>query len=70
MTSPEPPRYQLIGTSGPDHDRSFECAVFHHGVELARGTGRSKKHAESVAAFEALRRLAAAPGKDSGDAPP
>lgn len=68
-TSPAPPSYELVATSGPDHDRSFECAVFHCGVELARGTGRSKKHAESAAALEALRKLSAgtaAPARHPG----
>jgi len=52
--SPEAPRYELRSVSGPDHDRRFECAVFHAGVELGRGTGQSKKRAESAAAQAAL----------------
>jgi ribonuclease-3 len=55
--SPESPRYQLTTVSGPDHDRVFECAVFHRGIELARGAGKSKKAAESQAARNALHRL-------------
>ncbi|HRI16118.1 MAG TPA: ribonuclease III [Verrucomicrobiota bacterium] len=55
--SPEPPHYEQVSVSGPDHVRQFECAVFHGGVELARGLGSSKKLAESAAALEALRRL-------------
>jgi ribonuclease-3 len=27
--SPEAPQYELTYVSGPDHDRVFECAVFH-----------------------------------------
>jgi ribonuclease-3 len=57
--STEPPHYALKDTSGPDHDRFFECAVYHGGVELARGTGKSKKAAESQAALAALERLEA-----------
>ena len=53
--SPEPPEYEMTSVSGPDHDRSFECAVYHCGVELGRGTGKSKKAAESDAALAALR---------------
>lgn len=53
-TSPEPPRYEQISVSGPDHFRQFECAVYHLGVELGRGVGRSKKLAESAAALSAL----------------
>src|SRR5215471_18314875 len=49
--SPVAPVYQLISAEGPDHDRNFICAVFHDGVELARGSGKSKKAAESDAAL-------------------
>lgn len=56
-SSPEPPRYEQLSVSGPDHFREFECAVYHLGVELGRGMGRSKKLAESAAALTALARL-------------
>jgi ribonuclease-3 len=59
-TSPEAPRYELLETEGPDHDRTFRCAVLHGGVELARGVGRSKKAAESQAALLALQKLKSA----------
>ncbi len=55
--SPEPPRYDLLSATGPDHSRHFECAVFHAGQELGRGGGRSKKLAESAAAAAALGRV-------------
>ncbi len=55
--SPVAPSYQLISADGPDHDRRFECAVLHDGVELARGHGKSKKAAESTAALAALKIL-------------
>ena len=55
--SPTAPVYQLISTEGPDHDREFMCAVLHDGVELARGSGKSKKAAESEAALAALNKL-------------
>jgi ribonuclease III len=55
--SPNAPEYELISTSGADHDRDFECAVLHDGVELARGRGKSKKAAESDAAVAALKKL-------------
>jgi ribonuclease III len=57
--STEPPHYQLIQASGPDHNRTFECAVFHDGKELGRGSGHSKKEAESAAALAALETLRA-----------
>lgn len=56
-TSPDAPQYEMTYASGPDHDREFECAVFHAGVELGRGRGKSKKEAESQAAIRALRML-------------
>jgi hypothetical protein len=37
--------------------RVFECTVQHGGVELARGSGKSKKAAESDAALAALKKL-------------
>ena len=55
--SSEAPSYELTSFSGPDHDRVFECAVWHHGVELGRGQGKSKKQAESHAAVAALQQL-------------
>ena len=54
-TSSEAPKYHVVSSSGPDHDRIFECTVHHAGVELARGSGKSKKAAESEAALAALK---------------
>lgn len=55
--SPEAPQYHVVSSTGPDHDRLFECTVHHLGVELARGSGKSKKAAESEAALNALNKL-------------
>jgi len=55
--SPEAPEYHVVSATGPDHDRVFECVVQHAGVELARGSGKSKKAAESDAARAALKKL-------------
>jgi len=57
--SPDAPRYHVVSATGPDHDRVFECTVHHSGVELARGSGKSKKAAESEAALSALQKLRA-----------
>ena len=65
--SPEPPEYELISASGPDHDRRFECAVRHRGTELGRGDGRSKKLAESAAALAGLERVRAAAAQGGGE---
>jgi ribonuclease III len=56
-SSTESPQYHVASTTGPDHDRVFECTVHHGGVELARGQGKSKKAAESEAALNALAKL-------------
>ena len=55
--STQAPQYQLESVSGPDHDRLFESAVYHRGVELGRGKGKSKKDSESQAALAALDQL-------------
>ena len=49
------PTYELLGSSGPAHAREFEVAVHHAGRELGRGSGGSKKEAESRAAMAASR---------------
>ena len=51
------PEYRLLDAQGPDHDRFFECSVRHCGNELARGTGKSKKSAETDAATNAIAAL-------------
>ncbi len=63
--SPEPPQYQILSTSGPDHERIFECAVKYRGEELGRGTGKSKREAETRAAASALDRLPPRPKPES-----
>jgi ribonuclease-3 len=69
--SPTAPVYHVVSATGPDHARTFECTVHHEGKELARGTGRSKKTAESEAAANALIRLRAlAAGPDQSSPPP
>jgi ribonuclease-3 len=49
--------YVTLGTHGPPHDRTFECAARVDGEQLGTGTGRTKKDAEQEAAREALERL-------------
>ena len=58
-TSSASPTYAVENSTGPDHERVFECAVFHCGKVLGRGRGRSKKDAESAAATAALELLGA-----------
>lgn len=49
--------YVTLGTHGPPHDRTFECAALVDGEQVGTGTGRTKKDAEQEAAREALERL-------------
>ena len=49
--------YELVGQSGPDHDKHFVVAVRFNSDKVARGEGRSKKMAEQHAAREALKLL-------------
>ena len=51
------PTYKLIETQGPPHDRTFVAQVYAGEQGLARGTGRTKKEAESQAAKSTLARL-------------
>ena len=55
------PTYAIVHQSGPAHDPMFEAAVYLQGRELARGSGRTKKHAEQAAALKALETCADAP---------
>ena len=51
------PPTKLVETQGPPHDRTFVAQVFAGNQGLARGTGRTKKEAESQAAKSTLSRL-------------
>lgn len=57
MGAAEPPHYEIVSISGPDHDREFECEVYHRSRLLGSGRGKSKKAAESAAAVAALAEL-------------
>lgn len=52
------PTYKILSEDGPDHNKTFECAVYLGPKELARGTGKSKSLAEQEAARMALEDLA------------
>lgn len=47
-------KYNIIGESGPDHNKVFEVEVTVNGETLGTGTGRSKAKAEQAAAGDAL----------------
>lgn len=49
--------YVELDSFGPDHAKSYECAVKIDGKILGRGVGHSKKEAEQIAAKEALTKI-------------
>ncbi|MGN0243830.1 MAG: ribonuclease III [Lachnospiraceae bacterium] len=49
------PEYRLIGETGPEHDKTFEVEVLVEQTVIARGSGHSKKAAEQMAAYLALK---------------
>ncbi len=49
--------YEVIKTSGPDHDKTFTVEVYCDGKALAVGEGKTKKQAEMQAAEKALCQL-------------
>ena len=51
--------YELIGESGPDHNKTFSFRVSINGEVAGEGSGRSKKEAEQMAARHALEALGA-----------
>ncbi len=51
------PAYRLVAEAGPDHDKTFTVEVMVGDEILGRGTGKSKKLAETEAARAALERL-------------
>mgnify|MGYP001817302406 CR=1 FL=1 len=52
----EVPRYQVVGTSGPDHSKTFKVKMSVAGI-AAEGEGKSKKFAEQEAARAGLELL-------------
>ena len=53
----ETPVYQIVETTGPAHDRMFTAEVRAGNTILGRGSGKSKKIAETEAARSALEQL-------------
>ena len=58
------PSYKLIGQEGPAHSPTFTSVVLVDGKRVGRGSGSSKKEAESMAALAALRHLGYVPAAD------
>jgi ribonuclease-3 len=49
------PHYEVVEEDGPDHEKSFTCAVFIENEKVAEGKGNSKQRAEQAAAKAALK---------------
>ena len=47
-------KYEIVGESGPDHDKRFTVEVHLNSNVIGRGVGKSKKLVEQEAAHEAL----------------
>ena len=52
-------RYEMIGESGPDHNKTFQYAVYIGEERFGVGAGRTKKAAEQSAAYESILKLRA-----------
>ncbi|AUW94530.1 MAG: ribonuclease III [Sulfobacillus thermosulfidooxidans] len=59
--------YEVVGSYGPDHAKSFEVEVSVGGVPIGRAIGHSKKEAEQQSARLALKQLMA---EQEGSLPP
>lgn len=46
--------YEMVGESGPDHNKTFTFRVAINGRDAGEGSGRTKKEAEQMAAKKAL----------------
>lgn len=55
--SKEPPVYQTVRESGPDHEKVFEVNVSVNGLVSGIGIGNSKREASKLAAQEAMDKL-------------
>jgi ribonuclease III len=53
--SPGSPVYEVISQSGPEHAKTFIVRAVWEGIVLGKGSGPSKKQAETAAAKEAMR---------------
>ena len=50
-------QYQIVGESGPDHNKVFDAIVKLNDEIIGEGTGHTKKQAEQQAAIEAISKI-------------
>lgn len=48
------PRYELVSSEGPDHDKEFVMAIYFGDKKIAEGMGNSKQQAQQDAAQKAI----------------
>ena len=53
----EPLEYEILKEEGPDHNKTFEVRALLGTKEIGRGSGRTKKSAEAVAAYRGILKL-------------
>ncbi len=51
------PEYKLLSESGKAHNKTYEISVNYEGKELGRGMAKTKKEAEKLAAYQAIKVL-------------
>jgi len=56
--------YELVGETGPDHDKLFHVRVLFDSKEIGTGSGHTKKSAEQQAAYQAILHLKKEQGLD------
>lgn len=61
------PTYKIVDESGPAHARSFTAVAMSGGRRIGRGSGSSKKEAETAAAADALSRMDSPDEQDGKD---
>ena len=49
--------YELVKEEGPDHNKTFEVRALLGSEEIGRGSGRTKKAAEAMAAYRGILKL-------------
>ena len=52
--SPRSPVYEVLSQTGPEHDKRFVVQAVWEGIVLGKGSGKSKKQADTAAAEEAM----------------
>lgn len=50
-------RYELVSETGPEHDKTFEVAVYINDEHMATAIGHNKKDAEQQAAYLVLKKM-------------